>query len=114
MQVQGTGTAVNNYTKYSGPIDCALKTLESEGVRSHSRDVFHIIMHYLRMTKKLLIFSSVAFFVDIMLPCCGNLLEMLFFLEPMSIVDITCIFNWALRQAFVANRRRQPLTLELA
>lgn len=33
MQVQGSGTAVNNHTKYSDPLDCALKTMQSEGVR---------------------------------------------------------------------------------
>lgn len=33
MQVQGTDSVVPKSSGYSGPLDCALKTIKSEGVR---------------------------------------------------------------------------------
>lgn len=32
MQVQGRDTAISSYVRYSGPLDCAVKTMKSEGV----------------------------------------------------------------------------------
>lgn len=34
MQVQGTGSFLQSPSRYSGPIDCALKTVKSDGVRN--------------------------------------------------------------------------------
>ncbi|XP_037492450.1 mitochondrial arginine transporter BAC1 isoform X3 [Jatropha curcas] len=36
MQVQGTGSLVPKLSRYSGPLDCALQTVKSEGVRRSS------------------------------------------------------------------------------
>ncbi|KAH7659645.1 Mitochondrial carnitine-acylcarnitine carrier protein [Dioscorea alata] len=33
MQVQGTESSVSKYARYSGPLDCALKTIRSEGLK---------------------------------------------------------------------------------
>ncbi|KAM0943757.1 putative mitochondrial carrier domain superfamily [Dioscorea sansibarensis] len=33
MQVQGTESSVSKFARYSGPLDCALKTLRSEGLK---------------------------------------------------------------------------------
>ncbi|XP_077243702.1 mitochondrial substrate carrier family protein isoform X2 [Tasmannia lanceolata] len=33
MQVQGSDSVITKYKKYSGPLDCALKTIQSEGIK---------------------------------------------------------------------------------
>ncbi|KAI4365141.1 hypothetical protein MLD38_021156 [Melastoma candidum] len=40
MQVQGTDSVVSNTTRYSGPLDCALKTVKDEGVTGLFRGGF--------------------------------------------------------------------------
>ncbi|KAK8967613.1 Mitochondrial arginine transporter BAC1 [Platanthera guangdongensis] len=33
MQIQGKNSALSSYTRYNGPLDCALKTINNEGIR---------------------------------------------------------------------------------
>ena len=34
MQVQGTDSLIPKSSKYAGPLDCAIRTVKTEGVRS--------------------------------------------------------------------------------
>lgn len=45
MQVQGADSLVPKSSRYSGPLDCALKTVKTQGVRKSS--AFSIIMNVL-------------------------------------------------------------------
>lgn len=37
MQVQGKDSALSSYTRYNGPLDCALKTIKNEGIKGMFR-----------------------------------------------------------------------------
>ncbi|ONK74910.1 uncharacterized protein A4U43_C03F11370 [Asparagus officinalis] len=44
MQVQGRDTAISTYVRYSGPLDCALTTVRSEGVTGIFRGGFSTLL----------------------------------------------------------------------
>ncbi|KAJ8643866.1 hypothetical protein MRB53_005614 [Persea americana] len=44
MQLQGTDTAITKYERYVGPLDCALKTLKSGGIKGIFRGGFTTLL----------------------------------------------------------------------